>query len=129
MPCLDRELDVADVEAERLCEPDADLEVFLEAFDVPRVHGPTDEGALLRPPERVLLRNASEKTKRKLIDAANRLLPTFVEHALWRPRERAFIGSAMRERDLQRLREDLEIGVRLAESLGLDVGDVELPFS
>ncbi|MGB2951870.1 MAG: ferritin-like domain-containing protein [Gaiellaceae bacterium] len=77
--------------------------------------------------ERVLLQNAPKKMKRKLVEAANRLLPIFVEHALWRPKERAFIGSAMRERDTQRLREDLEQGVRLAESLGLDVSDVELP--
>jgi hypothetical protein len=77
--------------------------------------------------ERVLLQNASKRTKRQLVDAANRLLPTFVGHALWRPRERAWIGAAMRDRDVQRLREDLEIGVRLAESLGLDVSDVELP--
>ncbi|HYZ18102.1 MAG TPA: ferritin-like domain-containing protein [Gaiellaceae bacterium] len=78
--------------------------------------------------EKVLLENADKKTKRKLVDAANRLLPIFVEHALWRPKERAFIGSAMRSRDLERLKEDLEIGVRLAESLGLDVSDVELPI-
>src|ERR671936_425962 len=62
--------------------------------------------------ERILLQNASKGTKRKLVEAANRLLPTFVEHALWRPKERAFIGSAMRERDLEKLREDLELGVR-----------------
>jgi hypothetical protein len=79
--------------------------------------------------ERVLLENAPKKTKQKLVEAANRLLPTFVEHALWRPRERAMIGGAMRSRDLDRLREDLEIGVRLAESLGLDVSDVELPLT
>jgi hypothetical protein len=35
----------------------------------------------------------------------------------------------MRSRDVQRLREDLEQGVRLAESLGLDVSDVELPIN
>ena len=35
----------------------------------------------------------------------------------------------MRSRDIERLREDIELGVRLAESLGLDVSDVELPFS
>ncbi len=78
--------------------------------------------------EKVLLENASKKTKRQLVDAANRLLPIFVEHALWRPKERAFIGSAMRSRDTERLKEDIEIGVRLAESLGLDVSDVELPI-
>jgi 1,2-phenylacetyl-CoA epoxidase catalytic subunit len=78
--------------------------------------------------ERVLLENATERTKSQLVAAANRLLPIFVNHALWRPAERAFIGSAMRDRDIERLREDLEIGVRLAESLGLDVSDVELPL-
>ena len=78
--------------------------------------------------ERVLLQHASKKTKRTLVDAANRLLPEFAAHAMWRPRERAWIGRAMESRDVQRLREDLEQGVRLAESLGLDVGDVELPF-
>jgi hypothetical protein len=79
--------------------------------------------------ERVLLTNAPKRTQERLIEAANRLLPIFVAHALWRPRERAFIGSAMHSRDLQRLREDLEIGVRLAESLGIDVSRVELPLS
>src|SRR5213080_3404620 len=79
--------------------------------------------------ERVLLQNADKKTNRKLVDAANRLLPEFAAHALWRPKERAWIGTAMRSRDVQRLKEDLEQGVRLAESLGLDVGDVELPLT
>src|SRR5947207_3860951 len=77
--------------------------------------------------ERVLLQGASKKTKQTLVDAANRLLPTFVDHALWRPKARAFIGRAMQARDLERLKEDLEIGVRLAQSLGLDVTDVQLP--
>jgi hypothetical protein len=77
--------------------------------------------------ERVLLQNADKTTTRRLVDAANRLLPIFVQHALWRPKERAFIGRAMHERDLERLKEDLEIGVRLAQSLGLDVSEVELP--
>ena len=77
--------------------------------------------------ERVLLRSASEKTKGALVDAANRLLPVFVAHALWRPRERAWIGRAMEARDVQRLREDIELGVRLAGSLGVDVGEIELP--
>jgi 1,2-phenylacetyl-CoA epoxidase catalytic subunit len=77
--------------------------------------------------ERVLLQGATKQTKQKLVDAANRLLPTFVQHAMWRPKERAFIGRAMQARDAERLKEDLEIGVRLAQSLGLDVSDVNLP--
>jgi 1,2-phenylacetyl-CoA epoxidase catalytic subunit len=77
--------------------------------------------------EKVLLENADEKTKRSLVEVANKMLPIFVEHALWRPKERAFIGDAMRTRDLQNLREDLNQGVKLANSLGLDVSDVQLP--
>src|SRR5438105_12115597 len=76
--------------------------------------------------ERVLLENLSKKMNQKLVDAANRLLPEFAAHALWRPRERAWIGRAMEARDVERLREDLELGVRLAESLGLDVSGVQL---
>jgi len=78
--------------------------------------------------ERVLLANASEKTKRRLIDAANRMLPLFVQHALWRPKAREFIGGLMRETDIRRLREDVDNGVRLAASLGLDVSSVVLKF-
>jgi hypothetical protein len=78
--------------------------------------------------ERVLLQHADKKTNKKLVEAANRLLPEFAAHALWRPKERAWIGRAMESRDAERLKEDLEIGVRLAESLGLDVSDVEMPF-
>ena len=77
--------------------------------------------------EKVLLQNASKKTKQQLVDAANRLLPIFVKHAMWRPKERAVIGRLMYEQDRKRLREDVEEGVRLAESLGLDVSGVELP--
>jgi 1,2-phenylacetyl-CoA epoxidase catalytic subunit len=77
--------------------------------------------------ERVLLENAGKKTKRKLIDAGNRMLPVFVEHALWRPKERAWLGNAMRSRDVARLQAELEEGVRLAASLGLDVSEFEMP--
>ena len=78
--------------------------------------------------ERVLLASADAKTKQRLIVAANRLLPVFVQHSLWRPKAREFVGNLMRETDVRRLREDLENGVRLAASLGLDVSDVELPY-
>src|SRR5437588_9774432 len=76
--------------------------------------------------ERVPLESASPQTKRRLIDAANLMLPVFAAHALWRPNERAWITRAMESRDVQRLRDDVELGVRLAESLGLDVGDINL---
>src|SRR5919106_5259535 len=66
--------------------------------------------------ERVLLESASKKTKAKLIEIANEMLPVFVDHALWRPQERAWIGGLMHSRDVARVRADIEEGVRLAES-------------
>ena len=78
--------------------------------------------------ERVLLEDAGKKVKDSLVKAANRLLPLFAQHALWRPKAREFIGALMRETDLRMLKEDLEQGVRLAMSLGIDVSDIELPY-
>ena len=77
--------------------------------------------------ERVLLESASKKTQNQLVSIANTMLPIFVEHALWRPQARAHVASLMHARDVQRLREDLAEGVKLASSLGLDVRDVTLP--
>jgi 1,2-phenylacetyl-CoA epoxidase catalytic subunit len=77
--------------------------------------------------ERVLLEGASRKQKLQLVKIANRMLPIFVDHALWRPKARAWIGAAMRNRDIEMLHDDLEEGVRLAASLGIDVGGLELP--
>jgi hypothetical protein len=77
--------------------------------------------------ERVLLEGASGKTKSQLVAVANRMLPIFVKHTLWRPKARAFLGALMYKRDVEMLRQDLEEGVRLAGSLGIDVSDLELP--
>src|SRR5215218_5609886 len=74
---------------------------------------------------KVLLTDAPTQTKRRLIEGANRMLPIFVQHALWRPKAREFIGSLMRGTDERRLREDLDQGVRLAQSLGLEVSVVD----
>jgi 1,2-phenylacetyl-CoA epoxidase catalytic subunit len=79
--------------------------------------------------ERVLLEGASKKTKDRLVKAANRLLPIFVDHSLWRPKERAWIGTVMHDTDVRRLQEDVSDGIRMASSLGLDVSDIEVPFA
>ncbi len=75
--------------------------------------------------ERVLLRSASKQTKDQMIKGASRMLPIFVDHVLWRPKERDFITSAMRAHDLKRVRAEVEDGVKIASSLGLDVRDIE----
>ncbi len=78
--------------------------------------------------ERVLLEGAGKRVTNRLITAANRMLPLFAQHTLWRPKAREFIGGLMREADIRMLKEDLEQGIRLAESLGIDVSGVELPY-
>ena len=77
--------------------------------------------------ERVLLEDTSKKEQQQLVKVANRMLPIFVDHALWRPKARASIAGLMRQRDLRMLQDDLEQGIRLAGSLGIDVADLELP--
>jgi 1,2-phenylacetyl-CoA epoxidase catalytic subunit len=77
--------------------------------------------------ERVLLEEATSKTKNQLVTVANRMMPIFVQHTLWRPKARAVVGALMYKRDVEMLRLDLEEGVRLASSLGIDVSDLELP--
>jgi hypothetical protein len=78
--------------------------------------------------ERILLARAPSGIKQQLTDAANRMLPEFAAHALWRPKAREMIGTLMEARDRERLKMELNHGVRLAASLGLDVSDVAVPF-
>jgi len=75
--------------------------------------------------EKVLLRTASKKTKEKMIKGASKMLPIFAEHVLWRPKERDFVSTSMRSRDLARVQREIEEGIKIASSLGLDVSDIE----
>ena len=147
-PHLD-ELAKLTLEAETLEEKVFQMQVFFERLIIPRFRliARSSRGTILEDLcnrltiddgihhssgvayERVLMEDASQRTKDRLVTAANRLLPIFVEHALWRPKERAWIGSVMRETDIRRLQEDVKDGIRMASSLGLDVSDIRLPFS
>ena len=147
-PYLD-ELAKITLEAETLEEKVFQMQVFFERLIIPRFRliARSSRGTVLEDVcnrltiddgihhssgvayERVLLEGASKKTKDRLVKAANQLLPIFVEHALWRPKERAWIGNVMRDTDIRRLQEDVRDGIRMASSLGLDVSDVELPFA
>jgi 1,2-phenylacetyl-CoA epoxidase catalytic subunit len=147
-PHLD-ELAKMTLHAETLEEKVFQMQVFFERLIIPRFRliARTSRGTVLEDLcnrltiddgihhssgvayERVLLQDASKQTKDRLVKAANRLLPTFVDHALWRPKERAWIGTVMRETDIRRLQDDIRDGIRMASSLGLDVSDVEIPFA
>ena len=147
-PYLDQLVDLT-LHAETLEEKVFQMQVFFERLIIPRFRliARSSRGTLLEDLcnrltiddgihhssgvayERILLEGASKKTKDRLVKAANRLLPIFVEHALWRPKERAWIGNVMRETDIRRLQEDVRDGIRMASSLGLDVSEIELPFA
>jgi 1,2-phenylacetyl-CoA epoxidase catalytic subunit len=145
-PYLD-ELARMQIEADTLEEKVVNMQVFYERLIIPRFRliARSSRGTVLEDLcnrltvddgihhgsgmayAKVLIQNAPKRTKRRIVESANRMLPIFAQHALWRPKAREFIAVLMRETDTRRLREDLDTGVRLAQSLGLDVSDVELP--
>ena len=146
-PYLDQ-LAKMQLEAETLEEKVVNMQVFYERLIIPRfrIIARSSRGTVLEDLcnrltvddgihhgsgmayARVLIANAPAKTNRRIVEASHRLLPIFAQHALWRPKARELVGALMRETDVRRLREDLDQGVRLAQSLGLDVSDVTLPL-
>ena len=74
--------------------------------------------------ERILLERAPKQVKGQLIDAANRMLPEFAAHALWRPKAREMIGQLMEARDRERLKTELNHGVRSRSASGSTSSDV-----
>jgi 1,2-phenylacetyl-CoA epoxidase catalytic subunit len=145
-PYLDQ-LAKMQIEADTLEEKVVNMQVFYERLIIPRFRliARSSRGTVLEDLcnrltvddgihhgsgmayARVLISSAPAATKRKIVEAANRMLPIFAQHALWRPKAREAVAVLMRDTDARRLREDLDTGVRLAQSLGLDVSDVELP--
>jgi hypothetical protein len=135
------------LEAETLEEKVVNMQVFYERLIIPRFRliARSSRGTVLEDLcnrltvddgihhgsgmayARVLIANAPEKVKRKIVAASDTMLPIFVQHALWRPKARELVGALMRDTDIRRLRADLDTGVRLAQSLGLDVSDVKIP--
>jgi hypothetical protein len=78
--------------------------------------------------ERLLLASAPRRTRQKLAAGLDYILPLLVEHLLWRPPERAGIGSAMSTSDRARARADIEQSIRVTASLGIDVRDITIPL-
>jgi hypothetical protein len=146
-PYLDQ-LAKMQLEAESIEEKVVNMQVFYERLIIPRFRliARSSKGTVLEDLcnrltvddgihhgsgmayAKVLIANAPEKTKRKIVAASKHMLPIFAQHALWRPKARELVGALMHDTDVRRLREDLDQGVRLAESIGLDVSDVELPL-
>jgi len=141
------ELAKMQIEADTLEEKVVNMQVFYERLIIPRFRliARSSSGTVLEDLcnrltiddgihhgsgmayARVLIEKADEKIKRQIVQAANQMLPIFAQHALWRPKARERVGALMRDTDARRLRDDLDLGVRLATSLGLDVSDVQIP--
>src|SRR5580765_6020414 len=103
-PYLDQLVDLT-LNAETLEEKIFQIQVFFERLIIPRFRmiARNSRGTILEDMcnrltiddgihhrsgvayERVLLANAGKKTKTKLVEAGNRLIPIFIQHALWRP--------------------------------------------
>ena len=135
------------IEADTLEEKVVNMQVFYERLIIPRFRliARSSRGTVLEDLcnrltiddgihhgsgmayARVLIENAPNKTKKRIVASSNAMLPIFAQHALWRPKARELVGALMRDTDTRRLREDLETGVRLAVSLGLDVSEVQIP--
>ena len=135
------------IEADTLEEKVVNMQVFYERLIIPRFRliARSSRGTVLEDLcnrltiddgihhgsgmayARVLIGHAPPKVKKQIVASSNRMLPIFAQHALWRPKARELVGALMRDTDTRRLREDLETGVRLAVSLGLDVSDVQIP--
>jgi hypothetical protein len=135
------------IEADTLEEKVVNMQVFYERLIIPRFRliARSSRGTVLEDLcnrltiddgihhgsgmayARVLIENAPDKRKKEIVASSNRMLPIFAKHALWRPKARELVGALMRDTDARRLREDLETGVRLAVSLGLDVSEVQIP--
>src|ERR671936_12345 len=115
-PHLDR-LGRMFLEADTLEEKVFLMQVFFERLIIPRFR---------------LIARSSRGTV--LEDLCNRLaVDDGIHHGAGMAYERVLLEGASkttkRSRDVERLREDLEQGARLASSLGIDVAEIELPFS
>jgi hypothetical protein len=77
--------------------------------------------------ERELLKDAPKSVRKKVVHTAEEALPYFVKHVLWRPPERAFVGTHMEKADREYLNRELSEGVRRGSALGLDFSEVVLP--
>jgi hypothetical protein len=75
--------------------------------------------------ERLLLERANEKTRRGIERVSKEMWPLFVQHLMWRPRERAWASSALRARDVALVESQRQEVLKMARDHKLDI---ELPL-
>jgi hypothetical protein len=71
--------------------------------------------------EHILLAHAPAKTKRSIERVSREMWPLYVEHIMWRPRERAWASGMLRARDEQLLSKQREDIIALGKRFGIAV--------
>ncbi|HEU5349047.1 MAG TPA: ferritin-like domain-containing protein [Ktedonobacterales bacterium] len=71
--------------------------------------------------EQILLAHASAKTKQAIARVSHEMWPLYVEHIMWRPRERAWASATLRSRDAQLVAKQREDVIALGSRLGIEV--------
>lgn len=71
--------------------------------------------------ERLLLSGMTQKTKRQVEKVTELAWPLYVEHLMWRPRERAWASSILRSRDAEMVARQRDEVVRMGSEFGVDL--------
>jgi hypothetical protein len=71
--------------------------------------------------ERLLLESAPKKTKRSIERVSNEMWPLFVQHLMWRPRERAWASTALRARDVALVESQRDVVLRMAREYNMEL--------
>lgn len=71
--------------------------------------------------ERMLLERATPKTKRAIVRITQEMWPLFVQHVMWRPRERSWASALMHDRDVEMVRDHRETVMKLGADFDLDL--------
>jgi hypothetical protein len=71
--------------------------------------------------EKLLLTRATQKTKRMVEKVTVKMWPMFVEHLLWRPRERAWASAVMHARDQQLVESHRLEVLKMGSDVGIDL--------
>ncbi len=71
--------------------------------------------------ERILLPKATPRVKRRIEKLSVKMWPLYVQHILWRPRERSIVGSLMQDYDSAMIKSHKASILKLADDFGLSV--------
>jgi hypothetical protein len=71
--------------------------------------------------ERLLLERATPKTKRAIERVSKEMWPLFVQHLMWRPRERAWASASLRSRDIELVKAQRNEVIKMGHDFDMEV--------